>query len=93
MGFIFSLPDALPARRGQAIDTVIVKTVAVLPERACAGLGGFLVGHSHVVAHRLGYRQQAGRIDLLLGRMADTFPVGGGEEIAAGASRSFAPAG
>jgi hypothetical protein len=29
------------------------------------------------LAHRLGHRQPAERIDLLLGRMTDTFPLGG----------------
>jgi predicted N-acetyltransferase YhbS len=57
IGFIFTIPDLLQARRGQAIDTVIVKTVAVLPDRAHAGLGTYLVGHSQVVAHDLGYKR------------------------------------
>ncbi len=57
VGFLFGVPDLLQARRGQAIDTMIVKTVAVLPERACAGLGSFLVGHSQVVARDLGFKR------------------------------------
>ncbi len=55
IGFLFALPDLLQARRGQAIDTVILKTVAVLPERANAGLGGLLVARGHQAARRLGY--------------------------------------
>ncbi len=55
IGFLFALPDLLQARRGQAIDTVILKTVAVLPERANAGLGSLLVARGHQAARRLGY--------------------------------------
>lgn len=57
LGFIFTIPDWLQSQRGQAIDTVIVKTVAVLPDRAHAGLGTFLVGQSQTVARELGYRR------------------------------------
>ncbi len=55
IGFLFMLPDWLQARRGRAIDTVILKTVAVLPERAHAGLGSLLVARGHQIARTLGY--------------------------------------
>ncbi len=55
IGFLFGLPDMLQARRGQTIDTVILKTVAVLPERAHAGLGSLLVARAHETARTLGY--------------------------------------
>jgi hypothetical protein len=45
------------------------------------------------LAHRLGYRQQAERIDLVLGRMADTFPLGGNRDQVAGFASAPAPAG
>ena len=55
IGFIFAIPDLLQARRGQPIDTVIIKTVAVLPEHAGAGLGGLLVARVQEIARDLGY--------------------------------------
>jgi len=55
VGFLFALPDLLQAQRGQAIDTVIIKTVAVLPGRAYAGLGNLLVSRCQAIAAQLGY--------------------------------------
>ncbi len=55
IGFLFALPDWLQARRGQTIDTVILKTVAVLPDRAHAGLGSLLVARGHAIARTRGY--------------------------------------
>ncbi len=43
VGFIFSVPDLNQAARGQTPDTLIVKTLAALPDRQCAGLGAALV--------------------------------------------------
>jgi GNAT superfamily N-acetyltransferase len=57
VGFIFCLPDLNQAQRGQAIDTVIIKTVAVLPEKRYAGLGGLLVARSHEIAQAMGFRR------------------------------------
>ncbi len=57
VGFIFAIPDLLQARRGQPIDTAIVKTVAVLPDRAHAGLGTYLVAQSQITARELGYKR------------------------------------
>ncbi len=57
VGFLFALPDVLQAKRRQAVDTIIIKTVAVLPGRASAGLGSVLVGECQAIAHRLGYRR------------------------------------
>jgi len=54
-GFIFVLPDALQARRGETVDTVIVKTLAVLPGRRYAGLGKVLLELSQGEAARQGY--------------------------------------
>jgi GNAT superfamily N-acetyltransferase len=55
VGFIFAVPDLKQAERGHPIDTVIVKTLAVLPERAHAGLGGLLLAVCQRTARELGY--------------------------------------
>jgi len=55
VGFLFAIPDLLQAQRQEAIDTIIVKTVAVLPGRAYAGLGSLLVDQVQAIAHSLGY--------------------------------------
>lgn len=57
VGYVFTLPDWQQAARGEAVDTVIVKTVAVLPERRCAGLGAWLVAETQRAARALGYRR------------------------------------
>jgi GNAT superfamily N-acetyltransferase len=57
VGFILAVPDLLQARRGQPVDTVILKTLAVHPEEAGAGLGTLLVAHCQNEAARLGYRR------------------------------------
>ena len=54
-GFLFAVPDLLQARR--PIDSVVLKTVAVLPGREFAGLGNLLVARCHAVAHSLGFRR------------------------------------
>jgi predicted N-acetyltransferase YhbS len=55
VGFSFALPDALQAQRGGDINTVVLKTVAVLPGRAYAGLGNLLTARTHTVARHLGF--------------------------------------
>jgi GNAT superfamily N-acetyltransferase len=55
VGFIFAVPDLKQAERGHPIDTVIVKTLAVLPERAHAGLGSLLLAVCQRTASQLGY--------------------------------------
>jgi len=57
VGFLFAVPDWLQAQRGETVDTVIIKTVAVLPGRAYAGLGNVLVARVQAIAHALGYRR------------------------------------
>lgn len=54
-GFLFALPDWAQAQRGQAVNTMIIKTVAALPGREFAGLGNVLVARCHAVARELGY--------------------------------------
>lgn len=55
VGFLFAIPDLLQAKRGEPINTVIIKTVAVLPGRLYAGLGNVLVDRVQAIAHQLGY--------------------------------------
>lgn len=57
VGFLFAVPDLLQAQRGEAVDTVIIKTVAVLPGRRYAGLGNVLVARVQAIAYVLGYRR------------------------------------
>ncbi|CAN5637993.1 hypothetical protein BH10CHL1_BH10CHL1_50680 [soil metagenome] len=56
VGFIFALPDLAQAQRGEPVDTVIVKTVGVLPELSGLGVGGLLVARCQAAAYTLGYR-------------------------------------
>ena len=55
VGFAFGVPDLAQAARGEVVDTVIVKTVAVVPEARALGLGGALVGALHEAARGAGY--------------------------------------
>lgn len=55
VGFIFAVPDLAQAERGRPIDTVIIKTLAVLPDRTHAGLGTLLLDACQGSASRLGY--------------------------------------
>lgn len=57
VGFMFGVPDVLQAGRGGAIDTVILKTVAVDPVLGGMGLGGVLMDQVHRTAHGLGFRR------------------------------------
>ncbi|MFN0085420.1 MAG: N-acetyltransferase family protein, partial [Blastocatellia bacterium] len=57
VGFIFTLPDLNQARRGEPVDTLIIKTVAVLPEAGYAGLGSLLVARAHEIAEAAGFRR------------------------------------
>lgn len=55
VGFIFAVPDLLQGKRGETIDTLIVKALAVLPGRDLAGLGHLLLERIRSTAYRLGY--------------------------------------
>jgi GNAT superfamily N-acetyltransferase len=57
VGYVFALPDLAEAQRGQPVTSVIVKTLAVLPGRACAGLGAVLLDRVHAAARQLGFRR------------------------------------
>ena len=55
VGYMFSLPDFLRPARGLPLDTLILKTAAVLPRRAYAGLGGLLAEMTHHAARSAGF--------------------------------------
>jgi predicted N-acetyltransferase YhbS len=57
VGFVFAIPDLAQARRGQVVDTVVLKTVAVLPGRTYAGLGNVLVAKCQQAARAQGFRR------------------------------------
>ncbi len=57
VGFLVAAPDLLQAKRGKPIDTAIVKTMAVHPDFAGAGLGGYLMDRAHAAAQSLGFRR------------------------------------
>jgi GNAT superfamily N-acetyltransferase len=57
VGYLFAVPDLLQARRGQPVDTVIAKTMAVHPGCGGGGLGTLLMARTHEAARRLGYRR------------------------------------
>ena len=57
VGFMFAIPDLLQARRGESIDTLVLKTMAV--DEACRGLGlgGVLMDDVQREARALGFRR------------------------------------
>lgn len=56
-GYVFAVPDLAQAARGEAVDTIIVKTLAVRPGRAWAGLGAWLLAEVHAAARTGGFRR------------------------------------
>lgn len=56
-GFMFAVPDMLQARRGEAVDTVVLKTMAVDPSCRGLGLGGVLMDDVQRAARLLGFRR------------------------------------
>jgi GNAT superfamily N-acetyltransferase len=57
VGFVFGVPDLLQGQRHTPMDTLILKTLGVIPDRAYAGLGRYLTQHTHRQAARHGYRR------------------------------------
>lgn len=57
VGFLFCVPDLLQAPRGAVVDTVIAKTLAIVPQYERIGLGGLLVARANQAAGALGYRR------------------------------------
>jgi hypothetical protein len=57
VGFVFAVPDFAQGQRGEAIDTLIIKTLAVRPGRSYAGLGSYLAWQVHARAATAGFRR------------------------------------
>jgi GNAT superfamily N-acetyltransferase len=56
-GYTFAIPDFAQAARGCAMDTFLIKTVAILPQPELRGLGGVLVGLAQQAGRRLGFKR------------------------------------
>jgi GNAT superfamily N-acetyltransferase len=77
VGFVFAVPDLLQRRRGEPVDTLIIKTLAALPERGLAGLGQWLLADVQRRAHAQGLHRaihalvrDAGHLQRISGRTA-----------------------
>lgn len=57
VGFIFAIPDLAQVQRGQPLDTIVLKTLAVAPGRTYAGLGALLLKRIHKTAQSQGFKQ------------------------------------
>jgi GNAT superfamily N-acetyltransferase len=57
IGYLFGIPDLLQAKRGQVIDTTIIKTIAVHPRFLGRGLGIFIMGRFQELSAELGYKR------------------------------------
>ncbi|HEY6871136.1 MAG TPA: GNAT family N-acetyltransferase [Geobacteraceae bacterium] len=57
VGFIFSLPDMLRLQRGSPLDTVILKSLAVLPAWSGRGIGTLLMLKAMETAREMGFRR------------------------------------
>lgn len=55
VGFLFAVPDVLEMGRLGQSQSVIIKTLATIPERAYAGLGQLMLAHVQRHALALGY--------------------------------------
>lgn len=56
VGFLFCLPDFNQRLRGESVDTLIFKTIAIYPRRELAGLGQWLMHLGHCRAAEIGCR-------------------------------------
>jgi GNAT superfamily N-acetyltransferase len=56
-GYLFAIPDLAQVARGAAVDTFLIKTVAILPDAELRGLGGLLVARAHEQGLRAGFRR------------------------------------
>jgi L-amino acid N-acyltransferase YncA len=56
-GFLFAIPDMLQAQRGISIDTVVMKSIAVLPGKTYGGLGNLLMVRTIGNIRKLGYKR------------------------------------
>lgn len=54
VGFVFAVPDLLQRQRGELVTTVVVKSIAILPNPNLWGLGQLLLERVHQLARRQG---------------------------------------
>ena len=57
IGYLFAIPDVNEQQRGEQVKTIIIKTVAVLPENSHAGLGALLVDKVQQKAREMGFQR------------------------------------
>ena len=57
IGFVFAYPDLAQQQRGEPIDTIVIKTLAVTPDMGGLGLGSLLTAEVQQAALELGYTQ------------------------------------
>lgn len=57
VGYVFAVPDLNQARRGRAIDTAVLKTLAVHPNQGGIGLGSLLTARCHQAGRKLGFKR------------------------------------
>lgn len=57
VGFVFAIPDWRQAQDASSIDTIVIKTIAILPQPAYRGLGRVLIDSLLDNAQELGYRR------------------------------------
>ena len=56
VGYLFAIPDLAQAARAVKVDTLIIKTVAILPDPELRGLGSLLVARVQQIGHALGFQ-------------------------------------
>ena len=57
VGFVFAPPDYLQSAIPEEIDTIVIKTIAILPQKEFRGLGRLLIVDMLKNAEAMGYRQ------------------------------------
>jgi len=57
VAFLFAVPDILKVNRKEPNDTIIIKTIAVVPGFSGLGLGTALVARAQQNAHELGFKR------------------------------------
>jgi L-amino acid N-acyltransferase YncA len=57
VGFVFAPPDYLESGDPEGIDTIVIKTIAILPQKKFSGLGRLLIVDMLQNAEAMGYHQ------------------------------------
>ena len=55
VGFALGLPDWLQAQRGETVNTLIIKSIGVVPKPTYKGLGHLMWARLYAAASELGY--------------------------------------